>query len=89
MSRASTEKPNAECLAALVILDSLVPESRFYGTLACRSTFKNWEHKGCRDLVGNVRRLPVYQVPGIGRAVRPSELKAFLDEIGRLKAYPA
>lgn len=87
--RRATTPPNAECLTALVVLDALVPESRFYGTLACRSTFKNWERRGGKDALGNTRKLPVHQVAGIGRAIRPSELKAFLDAIAKRKAGPA
>lgn len=62
------EKPTAESLVALVALDAPIPIRAMFGVFS-RSSFYKWKREG----------LQLLDIPGAGKCVRPSELKAFLD----------
>lgn len=59
-----------EVLASLFVLNAPVPERHFYPVLGGRTVFAKWAKQG----------LPRYKIDGMrGMAVRPSELRKFLD----------
>ena len=61
----------SEVLASMFVLDAPVPERNFYSVLGGRMTFAKWAAAG----------LPRYRIDGIrGPAVKPKELKAFLEK---------
>lgn len=60
-----------EVLASMFVLDAPVPEKVFYSVLGGRNVFARWAGEGLRR----------YRIDGIrGPAVKPKELKAFLEE---------
>jgi hypothetical protein len=61
---------NAEALICAFVADTPVPLPALLGDVfGSRSTFRRWERE---------YGLPVVTVPGMGRTVRPSHLKALL-----------
>jgi len=59
-----------DVLMSMCVMDMLIPVRRFYRVIS-KETFRKFRAQG----------LKTYKLRGLGVCLRPTELKAFLDEL--------